>query len=75
MIPIAPENMEVLQSGKCMAVLQDADVFPYHKELDERGVYYENLVTANSTFNLLSFEPRAYVHRESYTTAHGFGRQ
>lgn len=67
MLPITPENVEELRSGKCLAILQDEDVFPCIEEMNRRGVHYEKLVTANSSFNLLSFEPRAYIHRISPT--------
>lgn len=67
MLPIVPSSIEELRSGTCLAILQDENVFPAQAELDRRGIGFESAVTANSSFNLLSFEPRAYIHRVSPT--------
>ena len=68
MLSIAPENREDLEIRKFRAVLQDADAFAYHDGREASSQTYEKLVTANSTFKLSSFEPRAHIYRVSPTT-------
>ncbi|KAF2703484.1 alpha/beta-hydrolase [Pleomassaria siparia CBS 279.74] len=63
MVPLAPENEEELRSGQSKAILQDADIFGYHDELDKRGVLHEKMITLNSAFNAMTFEPGRDVSR------------
>ncbi len=67
MIPISAENIEEIESGESSAVLQDADIFPYQKEQLARDQAREKEVTLNSLFNMMSFDPRAHIHRISPT--------
>lgn len=67
MIPISAESIEEIESGESNAVLQDVDIFPYQKEQLARGQIREKEVALNSLFNMMSFDPRANIHRVSPT--------
>ena len=63
MVSLALENKKELQSGQSRAVLQNVYIFGYHEELDRKEIAYDRVITLNSAFNTISFEPGRRVHR------------
>lgn len=63
MIPVIPDSFEQAETGHSPAVLNTPDAFNFLNGLSERGGNWENKVTLQTMFNILSFEPRAFINR------------
>jgi len=62
-IPIIASSLEEAQSGQSRAVLGQADAYEFMTKAVKQGGNWENHVTLQTMFHLLSFEPQATIHR------------
>jgi fermentation-respiration switch protein FrsA (DUF1100 family) len=60
---VAPESLEQAQLGLPPAVLNTVDAYEFVKLCATCDGEWENKVTLQSMFNIISFEPRAFIHR------------
>jgi len=66
MMPTIPDSLEHAEISLPTAILNTPDVFKFLTESSNRGGNWGKKVTAVQTmFNILSFEPRAFIHRSS----------
>ncbi len=66
-VPIIPESLEDARSGRSRAILNSLEAFQFLTETQKLGGDWKNEVTLQSLFNLLSHEPRAFIHRVAPT--------
>ena len=67
MVALKANTLEQAQSGESKTILPDVEAFQYFEEAQARGGRWENKMTMQSMFYMLSFEPKAFIHRVAPT--------